>query len=51
VHDELVAECPEKDMPVVARILKEEMENAHRFAIPMTVEVKAGKNWGEMKPV
>ncbi|TAL19642.1 DNA polymerase I [Patescibacteria group bacterium] len=49
VHDELVVECPEKDVGGVAALLKEEMENAHRFAVPMTVEIEFGKNWGEMK--
>lgn len=40
VHDELVVECPEKDAPQVARVVKELMEKAypHRY-VPLAADV------------
>ena len=49
VHDELLIEakrdCAEKAM----EILREEMENAARLAVPLTVEIHAGDTWFEAK--
>ena len=49
VHDELLIEakrdCAEKAMV----ILREEMENAARLAVPLTVEIHAGDTWFEAK--
>jgi DNA polymerase-1 len=47
VHDELIVECPEAETAEVSRILKEEMENAARLSVPLTVEVNSGHSWGE----
>ena len=47
VHDELIVECPEAETAAVSRILKEEMENAARLSVPLTVEVNSGHSWGE----
>lgn len=49
VHDEVLIECPEKEAQEVAKIMKQEMEGAHRFSVPIVVDLKTGKNWGEMK--
>lgn len=49
VHDELVVEAPEQEAREVATLLKTEMENAHRFTVPLVVETEIGKNWGEME--
>ena len=51
VHDELVCEVPADDMKSVAKILKQTMEGVADFPIPLTVDVKQGNNWAEMKPV
>ena len=40
-------ECPEAETAAVSRILKEEMENAARLSVPLTVEVNSGHSWGE----
>ena len=49
VHDELIAECPLEESQKVADILKQEMEEAARLSIPLTVEVHQGGNWYEAK--
>ncbi|MDO8583767.1 MAG: DNA polymerase, partial [bacterium] len=51
VHDELVVEAPEKDAHTVAKFVKETMENIEKLDVPIVVEAKIGKNWGEMKTV
>lgn len=47
VHDELVVECLTSESESVVQILKNAMENAVSFDVPMTVDVKVGKNWLE----
>jgi DNA polymerase-1 len=51
VHDELVFECPADEVEAVARVAREVMEGAFKLDIPLSVEVRSGKNWEEMKPV
>ena len=48
VHDELVYEVRTQDVPVVARIIKECMENAVLLTVPLEVKLTVGSNWGEM---
>lgn len=47
VHDELIIECPENEKEKVESILKQEMENACKLSVPLTVDVNSGKNWFE----
>ena len=47
VHDELIAECDEKDAAAVASLMKETMENIIKLEVPLRVSVEYGKNWGE----
>lgn len=47
VHDELICECPEAEAERVKVILKEEMENVARLAVPLTVDAKSGQSWAE----
>ena len=47
VHDELIAECDEKDAPAVAEMMKETMEHIITLDVPLLVSVEYGKNWGE----
>ena len=51
VHDELLLECKEKDESNVKKQISFEMESASepllKFSIPLTVDIKSGKNWTE----
>ncbi len=49
VHDELIIEAKDEIAPKVAEILKQEMENAVEFKVPMLVDVKFAKTWYETK--
>ena len=49
VHDELVFEVPEDEMAEMRRLVPEMMVNAIQLSIPLKVDVKTGRNWGEME--
>ena len=49
IHDELIVECPEKEAEAVKRILKEEMENAVHYSVPLDVDANIGKSWSDAK--
>jgi DNA polymerase-1 len=51
VHDELVLECPQKELLATARVVQDTMENAFTLSIPLTTDARWGHNWGEMKPI
>lgn len=47
VHDELIVEAPEAEAEKAAAILQEEMEGCVQYAVPLSTDVHAGKNWLE----
>ena len=47
VHDELIVEAPEAEAEKAAAILREEMEGCVQYAVPLSTDVHAGKNWLE----
>jgi DNA polymerase-1 len=49
VHDELVFEVPENEMAEMRQLVPEMMVNAIKLTIPLKVDTKTGKNWGEME--
>ncbi len=49
VHDELVLDAPVGELEAASHILKEEMENAVRLAVPLTAEVSWGESWYDAK--
>lgn len=49
VHDELIIEAKEEIAEKVSALLKEEMENAVNFKVPMIADVKYAKTWYETK--
>lgn len=51
VHDELVFEAPAQQAARLARFAKELLESMERLSVPLVVDVRAGKNWGELRPV
>jgi len=49
VHDELVFEVPEREMATMRKLVPEVMDSAVELTVPLKVDTKAGRNWGEMK--
>jgi DNA polymerase-1 len=49
VHDELVFEVPPDEETSMSRLVSEHMRNAVQLRVPLKVEVRIGKNWGETK--
>lgn len=49
VHDELVLEVPQEELPQVKALLKQAMEQAAELQVPLTIDINAGKNWAEAK--
>ena len=49
VHDELLLEVPEGELAEVAGLVVREMRNAVELSVPLEVEVKMGRSWGEMR--
>ena len=49
VHDELIIDCPKNEAFAVTELLQQEMENAVKLLVPLTVEVGVGQNWFETK--
>ncbi|MBE6968749.1 MAG: DNA polymerase I [Ruminococcaceae bacterium] len=47
VHDELIVECPEAERDRCAAVLREEMEQAVNYAVPLVAEAKWGRSWAE----
>jgi len=47
IHDELVLETPEEEMPAIKALVKEEMEGVMKLSIPLKVDIGLGKNWAE----
>jgi DNA polymerase-1 len=48
VHDELVFEVPREELEQMKKLVLDIMPDALKLSVPVTVEVKVGKNWGEM---
>ena len=49
VHDELLFEGPEKEIPRLQKLVKEVMEGVHKLSVPIVAETKVGPNWRDMK--
>ena len=49
VHDELVFEVPDEELEAMRQLVSEVMSAAVELSVPLTVDTKEGKNWGEMK--
>jgi len=48
VHDELLFDVPQNEVDIVKQLALDIMSSALEFSVPLTVDVKAGKNWDEM---
>lgn len=47
VHDELVFDAHKEELEIIQPIIKQEMENAFKLAVPLDVEIGLGSNWLE----
>jgi len=51
VHDELVLETPDEEMRAAADLVSACMIGALELSVPVKVEMKAGRNWYEVRPL
>jgi DNA polymerase-1 len=49
VHDELVFDAYEEEMPRLKEVVRNEMEGALKLRVPIVVDIGVGKNWLETK--
>ncbi|MFQ5925616.1 MAG: DNA polymerase I, partial [Dehalococcoidia bacterium] len=49
VHDELVFEVPQEELEELKGLAGEIMPGAMKLSVPLKVEAKAGRNWGELE--
>ncbi|MEM1282239.1 MAG: DNA polymerase I [Chlamydiota bacterium] len=47
VHDELIFELPDFEVPMIEPIVKSTMENTLKLKVPLIVNISIGKNWKE----
>jgi DNA polymerase-1 len=50
VHDELLLEVPEHEVPATQELVRTEMESVCELAVPLVVDIGVGQNWVEAKP-
>ncbi len=48
VHDELVFEVPQAELPEIAELVPRVMASALELEVPLKVDSRTGRNWGEM---
>jgi DNA polymerase-1 len=48
VHDELVFEVPEEELPKTIPMIQNEMETVMNLSVPLQVSIHSGKNWAEV---
>ncbi|MTI79632.1 MAG: DNA polymerase I [Firmicutes bacterium] len=51
VHDELLFDAPEDEIPELIDLVKGCMEDAISLDVPLVVDIKTGPNWYEVKPI
>ena len=49
VHDELIFEVPREEMEMMQKLVPEVMSTSLILSVPLKVDIKTGKNWGEME--
>ncbi len=51
VHDQLLFEIPEEELPDVAPLLVGMMADAMELTVPIVVDAKVGPTWADMVPL
>jgi DNA polymerase-1 len=49
VHDELIFEGPAKERDAITEMVLRIMPQSLELVVPLRVDVKIGKNWGELE--
>jgi DNA polymerase-1 len=49
VHDELLFEAPQRETEALTELVRDEMENAYKLAVPLVVEIGVGANWRDLE--
>ena len=49
IHDELIFECPGEELEEVRALAVDIMPNSMKMKVPLKIDTKVGKNWGEME--
>ena len=49
VHDELIFECPAAELDAVREMAVRLMPQSVELVVPLKIDVKTGKNWGELE--
>lgn len=47
IHDELIFEIPDAEVPLFEALVKEKMEHVLPLSVPIEVHIAVGKNWAE----
>ncbi len=48
IHDELLFEVPQEEIEEMKALVAELMSKAMKLCVPLKIDIKLGKNWGEM---
>ena len=51
IHDELLFEVPPDEFETLCQLVRDLMPTAVELTVPLKVDLKAGPNWADMKPV
>ena len=51
IHDELVFEAPDEEIPSLADLVRREMIGALDLSVPLKVDLFAGPNWLDVEPI
>ncbi|KAF0195090.1 MAG: DNA polymerase I [Bacillota bacterium] len=51
VHDELIFEATDDELPLLKNLVRSTMENALELSVPLTVDLKVGDNWYNVEKV
>ena len=49
IHDELMFECPKDELEDMRRLCLDIMPQSLEMKVPLKVDTKTGRNWGEMQ--
>ncbi|KAF8820000.1 Dna polymerase I domain-containing protein [Cardiosporidium cionae] len=50
LHDEMLLECHQNDIPRVTNLLRECMTTNHPLEVPLSIKLRKGYRWGSLEP-